>query len=241
MLNRILIILSTALLFSTCAATPSVAGDKLNLAQVEAGEAGAIVMNIEGRTCRKTKVEFRNVETDKISKMTIRQPKSKRRHIVHPGDPAIIVVPAGPYKLASAVCENRGEADHTFHWLDRWYEPFDVQNGEVRYIGRLLQTQAWTKTASNRIVRAMTQRTKYRSALPVYYLRDDIKRAKSAVAAHAPELAERVKYAPPDSRITPNQFGDFVSQAFMPAPDGELPDAKKAMKEIMDYMDTFKD
>ena len=238
-------------ILASCASSPppvSTIAETATLASVKSGDGGLVIMDVSGQRCETTNFTLENVNTSEKHAVKIVQKRRGSSSLlgISLGEPALVSLPAGTYQLASGGCYNHGFQPINYTWLDRWFEPFEVKNGDVSYLGSLAVSAAkgtGKRTTTNEVatfVLGLGSNKVKPTQYPVYQFLKLQSRASAVLNQNYPELAKDLKYVPPKARLTPKEFRNVVEDAFKPDADGEKPLIKDAAQQVRDYMEGYK-
>jgi hypothetical protein len=246
---QFLVAITAVSLTSSCSSTPPVStiADTTSLASVKSGESALIVIDVNGQGCERTNFALKNLDTNESQNVSIVQKRGEKFLGMSLGEPALVAVPAGTYKIISGSCINSGYVPIGYTWIDRWFDPFEVKSGEARYLGSLSVSAAKGKgkqTTTDEVVTRILGLgfNKNRPVqYPVFRFVELKSRAKRAVDQNYPELTSELKFGPPKARFSAKEFRDVVQDAFALDADGKQPLKKDAAQKVRDFMEDYKD
>jgi len=201
-------------------------------------------MDVSGQGCDTTTFNLVNAITDNEYQMKIVQTTKNRYSRLSFGEPALMSVPAGTYKIMSGTCSSHGYQDLNYAFIDKWFEPFEVANGDVNYLGSLNVSAAKGETHQSTGDEVVTRllgmglNKKPIAQYGVYNFIELESRAKQALVLNYPDLADNLEYAPPQARINARDFRRFVAKTYEPDSEGKKPKAKDARKVIENYVNS---
>lgn len=246
---KYLSVVTAALLASSCAtkAPPSSSiANTVQFAAIKSNQSALVSLDVSGQRCERTNIRLRNTDTDKKYTLSVIQKRGRGIRGLSLGEPALVSLDAGTYEIFSGVCLNNGFKPINYTWIDRWFEPFELKNGDVRYLGSLSVTAAkglGKQTTANEVVTRLANwgfNDNKTVQYPVFKFIDLKSRAKTALNLNYPELASSLTYQPPTAKLTAKEFRDVVQKAFADDADGKQRLKKDAIEDIKTYMDTFK-
>jgi hypothetical protein len=216
----------------------------MSISGVESGERALVLMTNSGQRCEISSYTFQNVATEEMIGMKIIQ-NGARRSGFSIGQPAMVALDPGTYKIVSGNCMNRQYQPLTYRGIENWFEPFEVKGGDVRFLGNL-QVSAAKGAGRQGLANAAIGRlfnlglsTNTPNDYLVLKAVDAPTGAKSTLRARHPDLVDDFESAPLESRIDAKAFKKVVSDAYSLDDDGKEPLKSDAHKIVKAYLATF--
>jgi hypothetical protein len=196
-----------------------------------------------GQPCEESAFEFQNTSTQEIVEMEIIQRGRARGFSV--GQPAMVTMEPGEYKIISGNCASHPYQTIFYSDIEKWFKPFQVQGGDVKFLGNL-QVSAAKGEGRQGIVNAVTGRllnlglsTNKPTDYIVLKTLDAPSSAKLALRTNYPDLLEDFVSAPLEARIDAAKFREIVAAAYSLDETGKAPLKSDAHKNVRKYIDSF--
>lgn len=232
-------------LLSGCASTPPVStlANETELKAVEDGNQALVIMSNSGQSCETTTFGFTNLATDKTTYAKIVQSRARSGFSV--GQPTLFTLDPGTYKLTSGRCTNHQYQPLVYSTIGKWFEPFEVEGGDVRNLGNLNVSAAKGEGRRGLAVAAVTRvlslgrnTNNPRDYLVLRFV-DAPLAAKRALEKNYPSLVGEFKSDPPKAKINAREFREIFAEAYSPDEDGKAPMKSDADDIVQDFMDSI--
>lgn len=196
-----------------------------------------------GQRCETSIFEFQNLASEEIVEMKIVQLGRSYRFSV--GRPAMVTMEPGAYEIISGECQNTQFQTIVYSDIKKWFKPFKIQSGDVRFLGNL-NVSAAKGVGRNGLAYAAVGRVLGMGANPnkpvdyvVLKIVDAPSSAKSALRINYPDLVENFVSAPLEARIDSRAFREIVADAYSLDENGKAPLKKEAHKIVKEYINKF--
>jgi hypothetical protein len=233
MLRGVLFV-AMAMALASCA-TPNFTRE--DVAANAAGGNAIIIMGAENygqnNGCYGVAMTFANVATRKLYHFSVPN-----------DDSSIMPVPPGTYVIYDGHCgASLAGATMTYPMFRRWFPPFEVKSGEVRYIGDLnvhqvdvtLELSNLQRTANWGLGLGIGER-KYLA----YEFFDKSQAHVAYLTRKHPELLARFAYAPLVARFSKDEFKETILAAYAPNPDGSSLTAQEIDARVLRGLQALK-
>ena len=192
------------------------------LAQVRAGQASALIVNVSGDLqCDFSIIGFYERNETQVHTVT-----TLRDAGYQSSEPAILALPPGQYAIDSANCMKGGYYPSEYTNLAHWFGFVDIRPGEAVYMGTI-DTELVNFRASSAYDSALERffREAPADTLPTWVLftiRDNSE-VRERISAKYPDLAQRVIFRAPSEYISRDVFLTLLNTAFSNDQDGRPP------------------
>jgi hypothetical protein len=207
------------------------------------GKKAMVLMANSGQSCETSTFEFQNIDSEEIVEMKIVQ--QGRSYGFSVGQPAIVTMKPGTYKVVSGDCASHPYVTLVYSDIEKWFKPFKVEGGDVRFIGNMQVSaakgegrQGLANAAVGRLLNLGLSTNKPTDYV-VLKVADAPSSAKSALRINHPDLVESFKSAPLEAQIDDKAFRKVVTDAYSLDENGKAPLKSDAHKIVRAYIDTF--